>query len=567
MPKLIKLARSSVLHWLIIFLLIGYQVIRLIFFINTYGGIEHDSGWFLGLARSLAETGTYTTMVSTIADPEPGGHENIYGQYNVQDKEGRVYFFTESGVYAAGIIPNALIIKLFGAGFWQYRAGPLLFLVISLLLASYLLYQVSGFLSVIIFQLFLFFYPHLIIFLGYEAMGEVFGLAYVLVAFVLFIKAVQVERWRGLWFLLCGLAAGLAITTKPISLLSLAGLPLVWGVLFWRKRATVQEGMMVAAGWLAIPLGWELTQLLSLTWLFDFSTYQHHLVQRVDFFSNEGGSGLGTTGSTDMSVFFHKLLMVREISLANDGMSAIVLISVLLSGPLLMWRYRYDPYRRNIVILLWSGWFIHSLWFVALAKNPWVRHDWYALLLAVLLLALVTAYTWRRVRKPFRWSQFIAPLFLTGILVVGFAGQGQAATLFVSDRLVDRWYHAYLADNYTRIPWSLVPRQAQQDAVDFITTLPAEARVFFSQGHKTAEMAVLTGRILYPIERRAAMPPVHGDVVLIGPSLISPWAKLMEKSMTPAERQGLIDTVINRARQECPQIVFENDYYMICALD
>jgi hypothetical protein len=127
-----------------------YQLIRLVVFINVYGGVEHDSGWFLGLARSLAETGRYATMVSTIADPTPGGHENIYGQYNVQDEQGRVYFFTESGVYGAGIIPNAIIIKLFGAGFWQYRAGPLLFFLAGLLLVSYLLYRFGGLLAILI---------------------------------------------------------------------------------------------------------------------------------------------------------------------------------------------------------------------------------------------------------------------------------------------------------------------------------------------------------------------------------------------------------------------------------
>lgn len=567
MSKLVRFAQSPVLHWFIIILLIIYQVVRLVVFVNTYGGIEHDSGWFLGLARSLAETGTYTTMVSTIANPEPGGHENIYGQYNVQDEEGRIYFFTESGVYAAGIIPNAIIIKLFGPGFWQYRAGPLLFLLAGLLLASYLLYKVSGLVPVVIFQLFLFFYPHLIIFLGYEAMGEVFSFAYVLLSFVFFVKAAQMTRHRLALFLLCGLVAGLAIATKPISLLSLAGLPLAWMVLFWQKRTTLNEGLVIVGGWLAVPLLWELTQMFSLTFLFDFATYQNHLTQRIDFFFNEGGSGIGASGDNEAWVFLYKLLMIREISLSNNFVSAVVLLITLLSGPLLIWHHRRDEFRRNIVTLLWGGWFIHSLWFVGLAKNPWVRHDWYALMLAVLLLSLITAYLWQRVRKPFKWTHLIAPLFLTGILIIGFTGQRQAASLFVSDKLVDRWYQAYLASDYTRIPWNLVPRRAQQDAVDFLGALPPETRVFYPQGHKSAEMAVLTGYVLYPIERRPFMPQAQNDVTVVGPSLISPWAKLMERSMTPDERQGLIDTVINQVRQECPQIVFENDYYIICALD
>ena len=180
---LLKLHRQFWVKLLIVLGLAIYQVVRLIVFANVYGGIEHDSGWFLGISRSLAETGSYTTMVSTIADPRPGGQANIYGQYKVQDETGRIYFFPES-IGPSSIIPNAIIIKLFGPGFWQYRAGPLLFFVASILLGSYLLYQVGGLLSVFIIHLFLFFYPHLIIFLGYEAMGEIFSLTYILLAFV-----------------------------------------------------------------------------------------------------------------------------------------------------------------------------------------------------------------------------------------------------------------------------------------------------------------------------------------------------------------------------------------------
>ena len=124
-------------------LLAIYQLVRLVLFANTYGGVEHDSGWFLGISRSLAERGSYTTMVSSVADPTPGGQRNIYGQYKVQDEQGRIYFFPES-IGAPGIIPDAIIIKLFGAGFWQYRAGSLFFFIISMLLAAYLLYPDSS---------------------------------------------------------------------------------------------------------------------------------------------------------------------------------------------------------------------------------------------------------------------------------------------------------------------------------------------------------------------------------------------------------------------------------------
>jgi len=348
-------------HFIIILILTAYQIIRLVVFANVYGGLEHDSGWFLGVARSLAETGSYATMVSTIANPAAGGYKNIYGQYNVQDETGRIYFFTESGVYGAGILPNAIIIKLFGAGFWQYRTGPLLFFVISLLLASFLLYKFGGVLPVLIMHLFLFFYPHLIIFLGYEAMGEIFSLAYILLSFVFFTAAVRAQKYRPFWYLACGLAAGLAVTTKPIALLSLMGLLPAWLLAYRQKQTCAKEGWLIIGGWALIPVAWELTQLITLTTLFDFQTYQNHLLQRLDFFSNEGGSGLGLQGPGDTDFFLHKLLMVKAISAEANVIAFIVLLILLLSGPLLIYRYFNDTFRRNVLILFWGGWMVHSL--------------------------------------------------------------------------------------------------------------------------------------------------------------------------------------------------------------
>jgi hypothetical protein len=567
MSKFSKFTQNSTLHWSIIILLAMYQLIRLVVFINVYGGVEHDSGWFLGLARSLAETGRYSTMVSTIADPTPGGHENIYGQYNVQDEQGRVYFFTESGVYGAGIIPNAIIIKLFGLGFWQYRAGPLLFFLAGLLLVSYLLYRFGGLLAVLMNHLFLFFYPNLIIFLGYEAMGEIFSLTYVLLAFVLFMIAIQVKRRHYLWFLACGLAAGLAITTKPIAFLSLGGLVLAWLLLFWKKQSSLKEGLMMAGGWALVPVLWELIQLVSLTAIFDFQTYQSHLAERIDFFSNEGGSGLGIQGPGNFDFFWHKLLIVREISSANDVISFIILLIIFISGPLLIWYHFNDKLQRSVAILLWGGWFTHSLWFVALSKNGWMRHDWYALMLAVFLLSLLVVYAWRMICERPRWPDVIFGSLLAGVLLIGFGQQLNTASLLVSNKLVERWYNEHLATDHTRIPWILIPRQAQQATVDFIARLPSTARIFYPEGHKSAEMAVLTGHILYPIERRHLMPPAEGDIVLIGPSLISPWRKRTEAHISPAERQAFMEEVMKQVTRECPRIVFENNYYIICALD
>ena len=75
---------------LITLLLTTFQLVRVIAFANVYGGIEHDSGWFLSVSRSLAEQGTYTTLVSTIVNPNVVGDINIDQKFNIQAPDGRM---------------------------------------------------------------------------------------------------------------------------------------------------------------------------------------------------------------------------------------------------------------------------------------------------------------------------------------------------------------------------------------------------------------------------------------------------------------------------------------------
>jgi len=558
---------SKTLQWLIILVLIGFQLLRLIFFVNEYGGLEHDSGWFLGLGRSLAETGSYTTMVSTIDNPAPGGNYNIYDQYNVQDAEGRVYFFTESGVFGAGIIPNAMIIRLFGAGFWQYRTGALLFFALSLLLASYLLYGAGGVWPILIVHLYLLAYPTLFIPLGYEAMGEIFGLGYILLTFTFFITAISspsIQKQR-VWLILSGIAAGLAFITKPITLLSLGGLPLAWMWFSRQRRISIKEGGLIAVGGMIMPILWEAVQMTTLTTLFGFQTYQHHLTQRSDFFANEGGSGLGEKQAATFEFLAHKILVVHEIASAYPLLATLTLIILLIGGPLLVWHYYRNDRIRTLVILLWGGWVTHSIWFIGLSKTGWMRHDWYALILGVLLLSLLVPVLWKRVTA---WYHYIPALIITVIVAVNFILQLGHIELFISESSIQRWYHEYLVGNHTRLPWILIPPKMQQDAVDSIAEhVPPDAHIFYPEGHKSAEMAVLTGRVLYPLQRRPNMEAHNQDVVLIGPSLISPWRKPTEAAISQAEQQAFIDEVKKQIERDCPHIIFENSYYILCALD
>jgi hypothetical protein len=75
--RLVEQVGGKKISIIITLILTTYQLIRVIAFVNIYGGVEHDSGWALGVARSLAERGIYTSMVSTIVDPAVPGDLNV----------------------------------------------------------------------------------------------------------------------------------------------------------------------------------------------------------------------------------------------------------------------------------------------------------------------------------------------------------------------------------------------------------------------------------------------------------------------------------------------------------
>jgi len=121
MSRIANFYQHKNFHLLLIIILIIYQMVRLVAFVNIYGGIETDGGWFLATARSLAETGTYTSMVSTMPNPAVSAGIDINGEFfQMQAPDGRVYFFVEGTVGPTQVFLDALIIKLFGSGFWQF---------------------------------------------------------------------------------------------------------------------------------------------------------------------------------------------------------------------------------------------------------------------------------------------------------------------------------------------------------------------------------------------------------------------------------------------------------------
>ncbi|MEM7345580.1 MAG: hypothetical protein AAF485_15165 [Chloroflexota bacterium] len=583
-------------------LLIGYQLIRVIGFASVYGGFEHDGGWKLSVSRELAEHGTYTSMVSTLVDPNQPTGVDIDQKFNIQTPDGRIWFFTGNGTGPSSIIPQALPIMVFGTSYWALRAGPLIFYLLMLLLGTLIVYRLAGWGAILLLHAFLFFYPHLSIFLGYESMGEVPSMFYILWAYLAFVWATQkVERRLGAFFL-AGLVIGLTINAKFITLFSVMGI-FAWAGVLWLMRLQAlylpnnrwhrwlpswslgpnQDSPTVEAGTpqigiafrelllltIGIPLTlglWELIQLITLTRLTSYEMYVKHLQQRIQFVLDDG-SGVGLQIHSGAEFFWDKFFLLDEVAHPQRWVTALIFLAIFGGGLALLWAWRYQPAKQNLMGVLWFGWLANTTWFVILAKTGWPRHFWFGLILATLLLSVIATRLLRvgldngHLKLTFQQPDRAIPFLAGGVLLVllgwSFVSQPHVWGFFLPDAIVPYWQEKQIQDKYdASLPWIIIPREDQAQIVEYIQQMPPEATVYYPSGHKTAEIPPQTGRIQYSLKRLDYFEPHPNDIVLIGPSLISPWKD-------PIRQRDLLSLVM----RECPRPALQNNFYMICPIE
>lgn len=552
-------------------ILTAYQLVRVIAFVNVYGGIEHDSGWFLGVSRSLAEQGTYTSMVSMIVDPALSGGtfpDEFYQNFNIQAADGRIWFFTASTTGPASVGLNALVLKLFGTSFWTLRAGPLIFYMLFLLIVAYTLYQLAGWEAILLFHLFLFCYPRLSIFLSYEAIGEVPAIVFLIWAYLVLAAAIQIENHRLRYFFAAGLIAGLAVNTKLLALLSVSGMLawLGWLWLFRQKRVKLWELIGLGTGVVLVQVVWELIHLVILTWLTNFALYLRHAQERFDILIS-GGSGLGEQPHTGVAFMWRKFFMLEEIAHPEHAVTIVIFACVLLGGAFLVWLWqRSHSYRQELAAFIWLGWLTNMAWFVFLAKTGWPRHYWSGLILAVMILCvlpIILIRLWRQTsvdwpdRAFARWVAAGLGILTLSLMSWGFVSQQHVWGFFLPDEIVPYWLEQRFKyiDN-VGLPWILIPRADQSEVVDYINHMPAAANVYYPYGHKGAEIPPLTGRVNYPLKRRAypGVTPHPADILLIPSFIVSSWT----------HDRVMRENLLNVVKRGCPQPVLENDNYMIC---
>ena len=79
--------------------------------------------------------------------------------------------------------------------------------------------------------------------------------------------------------------------------------------------------------------------------------------------------------------------------------TALIFIAILAGSLVLVWLWRKQRFKQDLLVPIWLGWPFNTAWFVGLAKTGWTRHFWFGLVLAVMLLCVIAVSLVRLGRK------------------------------------------------------------------------------------------------------------------------------------------------------------------------
>lgn len=522
---------------LYIFILISSLlfVSRFVVFVATQDvGIEHDSGWYLSVVRNIAQKGIYASSINTIRTSEKtGDHPSIHNRFSVQDKEGYSYFPAGVTVGPGFILPEALIVKLFGAGWVQYRMWPFVCFFLLMIIMFFITYSLGGIVSLVFFQIWLWFYPQVWINQSFEAFSEQIALLYLLGGLILIAK-----KKSSLWMTICGgILIGLSIQTKNLFFLPT---PFIVTLFFLVKR-NVRLTILLLLGIATPTVLFEIYRFFYLVSHFGMSSY-FAINKDIYLTMKSGGSGLSIFSRKEPLLFIiNKLIVWRHI-----GASLIFVIV-----PLVFLKKTYKslpilfPYLCAAFVSIFG-------WYVVLSQTGWFRHAFPAVIIGMMIVPSLyfraIDYHSQKRRTPFMiliLGIFFVFLFTIMSNPLAHGDYFLTRELFYSDR--------YIPVNSLQGPLFVpVFSRADQDSVSkFIShSISKETRICYEGWFLVAELPVIMNRVIFPLPRCQ-----KGDLLVIGPYQRGKYSLVGESAYSAS-----------MVENTCSNTIYKNGSYLLCEI-
>ena len=527
--------------------------LKSVLFAANFGGIEHDSGWYLGVARNLAEKGKYASYVNTIAPEEEGVYPSLHGRYSVQDKDGLSYFPAGVTVGPGYVIPQALLLKIFGSGWWQYRLWPLITFAGLILLIFVLTYNLGGGMAFSLIAVWLWLTPQLTIQFSYEAFGEHIALFYLLLSFYLLFISERFKNKRLVLFAFSGFFFSLTVLTKYLFALSGAGLGIVFviSILKTRKRIREIQYWLVWLLFAILPvLAYEIYRYLYMN--INFGNNGWDAINR-DFIMHFKNNGSGTNLSNIDWVFIGKKLKFWE----NVGINPFPAWLLILFTPYFFLRNEVKK-STSLYLLLFFTFVASSLWFVILSPTGWTRHVWQGLVVGMMLIVVTIAKIWnfKRVRYLI-FAVFVALLFADSPVILE---EKFNATLLFGRETLSKWEDERYVGGLQGLPTNVILSFSDQDGLKnyFEKNIDQHDRIYYAGWFLLAEVSPLVDKVFYSLDRYLEIGQVNPEggksYLLLGPYQKGKFSIIGEKYHS------------RKVGELCDKIVYENRSYTLCRL-
>lgn len=533
-------------------------VVTALFFLRTaafssrFGGIEHDSGWYLGVARNLAQRGIYASYTNTIKKEGIGASPSLHGRFSVQDEDGYSYF--PAGVTAGPgyVVFEAIMMRLFGHGWWQYRLWPLLSYVGLLLVVFLIVYRLGGALALVIIQIWFWLTPQLTMQFSYEAYGEHIALFYLLLSFYLVFLA-QKERKNKFFYSLSGFFFSLSLLTKYLFFIAGAGfLALaIWQIVKNPRRLKIFRLWAAWVIFLLIPiLAFELYRYLFLVSNFGIQSWE---VINKDFLLHfkSSGSGLSLAG-IDWEFVKLKATFWEEVGIAPIFGWCLALIS-----PFFFPKTKKKD-KTALFVLLVVAFLATVIWFIFVATFGWIRHVWHGLVVGMMLVSVVLGNLWKN--RRLRMILFVLALMAFVNPSLLFKKEELEPRLILDQRVVDTWYASRNERGLQGLPANpIMSLRDQKELQEFFDNqVDGKDKVYYLGWFLVAEASPLVDKVFYTIDRYlniGQQNPAGGESYLI----LGPYQK---------GKLSIIGTSYHdkKVSQLCKFVVFSNPSYTLCTL-